>query len=130
MFNRRLFSQMIKASKKDISKGIAAGTLLVLAFLFLSVGDAYNKYWFALFFENIYTYALISTVFVYATIKSKIVKRIYEVVILYFLFYIVFNIAILFEPFNSYKDFTSNPVICVQILWCIIGFSIFQLFRK
>lgn len=114
----------------DAHKGCIAAIYLVIAVLFLILGDAYNVNWYAVFFENEHIYTLIVTALLYTTMKSKGWKRVLEIVMIWKLFYIAFNIAVLFEPFNSYRDFTSNPVICVQILWCIIGFSIFQLFRK
>jgi hypothetical protein len=127
--NLLLLSQMLKLNE-DTLKGISAGSFLALAVLFLSIGDAFNGMWFTLFFENLYTYCLVMTIFVYKSLKSKIIKLIFEVVMLYFSFYIIFNIAILFKPFESYSDFTSNPVICAQILWGLVGFAIIQINRR
>ena len=113
----------------DKVKGLIALSYLIVGIVFLSIGDAYNVNWYALFFENEHILGLLALLFVRNTIKSTAWGMVLEVAILWKLFYIVFNLAILFKPFYNYRDFTSNPVICVQILWCIIGFSIIQRFR-
>jgi len=113
----------------DRIKGLITLAYLTVGSVFLCIGDAYDTDWFTLFFENEHVLGLLAFLFVHGTIKSTSWKRVLEVAILWKLFYIVFNLAILFEPFYNYRDFTSNPVICVQILWCIIGFSIIQRFR-
>ena len=113
----------------DKVKGLITLAYLIVGLVFLSVGDAYNVNWYALFFENEHVLGFLAFLFVRSTIKSIAWRRVLEIAILWKLFYIIFNLAILFEPFSNYRDFTSNPVICVQIILCIIGFSIIQRFR-
>jgi hypothetical protein len=121
------------SSKEVISNktmACVAVAYMIAAVTFLCVGDAFNVNWYAFFFETELFLALLLLIFVRGIVKNIVYKRIFEVVIAWKVFYIVFNIAVLFKPFDSYRDFTSNPVVCVQILWCIIGFSLFQIYRK
>jgi len=103
---------------------------MIAAVTFLCFGDAYDVKWYAFFFETELFFALLSSLFIRNVIENINYKRIFEVVIVWKIFYILFNVAVLFKPFSSYRDFTSSPVVCTQILWCIIGFSLFQIYRK
>lgn len=115
---------------KDRNIWISLAAYLLAAMVFLSIGDAFSKYWYA-FIRNSEHIFIVAVLFMLRDYTKKLsLKRFLEVGIVFKMFYIVFTMAVLFEPLKPFRDFTTSPVICVQMLWCLIGFSIFQMFRK
>ena len=107
---------------------------LAIAMIFLKYGDADNRFWFALFKENEYMFILglllairkmVKYVFKTYFIPDKRIRYVFTLLdacIAYISFYIVFHVAILFDPLRPYRDFTQNPAIIALFIWGLVVF--------